>query len=70
MQSSARVNDQAIRVAIEGALAPQSPTIRRPHAEGSETTHEAVSRFSRVHDDGTVSCTWEGDHSEGVPRHG
>ena len=59
MQSSARVDGHAIDAAIGGALAPWSPTMRRSHAE-METTHETVSRFGRVHDDGTASCTREG----------
>ena len=59
-QSSARVDGHAIDPAIGGALAPCSPTIRRSHAEEMKTPHETVSRFSRVHDDGTVSCTREG----------
>jgi hypothetical protein len=63
MQSGVSTETQAVDAPFGASLAPsQSPPIRRAPAEETETTptsHEGVTLFSRVREDGTVSCTRE-----------
>lgn len=59
LESGARVDGRAVNATVATSSAPQSPPMRWAPAAEIETTHEAVSRFGRVHDDGTVSCAWE-----------
>ena len=60
IQSGVSMHTQAVDAPLEASLAPsQSPPNRRALAEetgAAHTPHEGASLFSRVHEDGTVSC--------------
>ncbi|KAF9648843.1 hypothetical protein BDM02DRAFT_3269203 [Thelephora ganbajun] len=59
IRSGVSTDTQATNTPVKVALAPQSPTIHAlaEETETTHTSHEGVSLFSRVHEDGTVSCT-------------
>lgn len=61
MQSGVSTNTKAMNAPVEVSLASsQSSSTRRAlvgETETSHTLHESTNLFSRVHEDGTVSCT-------------